>query len=102
MNAVIGADEAWYTEKPGRLRVGRAGTGFPSLGTRVRVGVERGDHDGTRHDRRRTQIQGCLCTRRSAAHHHNASHVIHVDPATLFVPLNRVDVREPVAPPDRI
>src|SRR5208337_4289625 len=97
MNAVIGADEAWYTEKPRRLRVGRAGTGFPPLGTRVRVGVERGDHDATRHDWRRTQIQGRLRTRRGAAHHHNASRVIHVNPATLFVPLNRV-ARERIVP----
>src|SRR5262249_47663394 len=52
MKAVIGAAEAWDTKKPGRLRVGRAGTGFPPLGTPVRVGVDRSDHDGTRHDRR--------------------------------------------------
>jgi hypothetical protein len=90
MNAVFGADEARYAEKPCRLRVVRAGTGFPSLGTRVRMGVERSDHDGTGHDRRRALIQTRLRTCRSAAHHHHASRVIHVDPATLFVPPNRV------------
>jgi hypothetical protein len=90
MNAVVRADKAWYTEKPRRLRVGRAGAGFPPLGTRVGVGVESGDDDATRHDWRRTQIQGRLRTRRCAARYHNASRVIHIDPATLFVPPNRV------------
>src|SRR5262245_11576221 len=54
MNAVIGPDEAWYTEKPGRLRVGGAGTGFPPLGARIRMGVEGSDHDGARHNGRGT------------------------------------------------
>jgi hypothetical protein len=90
MDAVIGADEAWYTEKQGRSRVGRAGTGFPTLRTRVRVRVKRGDDDGTQHDRRRTQIQRRLRIRGGAAYHYSASRVVHVDPTTLFVPLNRV------------
>ena len=97
MNAVIGTDEAWYTEEPGRLRVGHAGAGFPALGAGVRMGVEGSDHDRTRHDWRRTQVQGCLSACSSAARHDNGRRDIHIDPATLFVPLNRV-VRKGILP----
>jgi hypothetical protein len=90
VNTVIGTDDAWHTEKPGRLRVGRAGTRFPPLRTRVRVGVECSDHESTRHDWRRAQVQGGLSTYSSAAHHHNGRRAIQIDPATLFVPPNRV------------
>jgi hypothetical protein len=90
VNAVICANEAWYTEEPGRLRVLRARAGYPSFRARVRVGMESCDDDGVRHDRRSAQIQRRLCTRGRAAYHKYAGRLIHVNPTPLFMAVHRV------------
>src|SRR5689334_7029252 len=56
MDAVIGTNQARHAQDPGRLRVCRAGAGFPAFGTRVGVRMKRGNDHRTRNERGAVQI----------------------------------------------